>query len=227
MIIPQTWPLYQSTLEKCVNRKDPLVETCLQNVIHRNNSLSLNPKSKTAGPTISSQRLVIDILDSASIPYDLDTLTKSCIDIMPDHSQFVQCLCEWAVTSLRVGLYRIYLAAAVLRQEAKAGVVLQEPILAFLERFSTVPGSKSHVYLLISELVRAERFSLTQYMRWLISRGILNPFTSMEKVCVFSKLFLFHLMFNLYRNIHAMSGYLRNFPLLEQHIMQEISEIRY
>ncbi|KAI5801551.1 hypothetical protein DFH27DRAFT_557170 [Peziza echinospora] len=181
LIIPQTWPLYQSTLEKCVNRKDPLVETCLQNVIHRNNSLSLNPKSKTAGPTISSQRLVIDILDSASIPYDLDTLTKSCIDIMPDHSQFVQCLCEWAVTSLRVGLYRIYLAAAVLRQEAKAGVVLQEPIMAFLERFSTAPGSKSHVYLLISELVRADRFSLTQYMRWLISRGILNPFTSMEK----------------------------------------------
>lgn len=101
--------------------------------------------------------------------------------MMPDHSQFIDCLCEWAVTSLRVGLYRVYLAAAILRQEAKAGVGLQDPIMTFLERFSTVPGSKKKVYLLLSELVRAGRFSLPNYMRWLIAKGVLRPFTSMEK----------------------------------------------
>lgn len=124
---------------------------------------------------------MIDILDSASLPFDLDKLVSDCISVMPDHSNFIECLCEWSVTSLRVGLYRVYLAAAILRQEAKAGVPLQEPIMTFLERFSSVPGSKAKVYLLLSELVRAGKFSLSNYMRWLIARGVLRAFTSMEK----------------------------------------------
>lgn len=131
---------------------------------------------------MSPQGLIIDILDSASLPYDIDGLIKECLGVMPDHSQFIECLCEWAVTSLRVGLYRVYLAALILRQEAKGGVALQEPIMLFLERFSTVPGSKTKVYLLLSELVRAGKFSVTVYMRWLIARGVLRPYKSMEKV---------------------------------------------
>lgn len=76
----------------------------------------------------------------------------------------------------------MYLAASILRQEAKSGIALQEPIMSFLERFSTVPGSKTKVYLLLSELVKAGKFSITIYMRWLIARGVLRPYKSMEKV---------------------------------------------
>ncbi|KAF8476212.1 hypothetical protein BDZ91DRAFT_819063 [Kalaharituber pfeilii] len=181
LIIPRNWARYKSILESCVDTTNPQVEACLQNVIHRNNSLCLSPKPKTSDPTFSPQRLVIDILDSATMPYDFDKIIKDCVAVIADHSLFVQCLCEWAVTSLRVGLYRVYLAAAILRQEAKAGTALQEPIMTFLERFSAVPGNKSKVYLLISELVRAEKFSLPNYMRWLIARGVLRPFTNMDK----------------------------------------------
>ncbi|RPB19444.1 hypothetical protein L211DRAFT_814567 [Terfezia boudieri ATCC MYA-4762] len=180
LIIPNTWSLYRKTLEFCVDRRNSNIEACLQNIIHRNNALSLTAKAKS-DTVLPPQRLVIDILDSASLPFDLDKIVKDCISVMPDHSNFIECLCEWSVTSLRVGLYRVYLAAAILRQEAKGGVPLQEPIMTFLERFSSVPGSKTNVYLLLSELVRAGKFSLPNYMRWLIARGVLRAFTSMEK----------------------------------------------
>ncbi|KAF8419653.1 hypothetical protein EV426DRAFT_267297 [Tirmania nivea] len=181
LIIPNTWSLYRKTLESCVDRSNSNIEACLQNIIYRNNALSLGAKTKNPDTALSPQRLVIDILDSALLPFDLGKLVKDCISVMPDHSNFIDCLCEWSVTSLRVGLYRVYLAAAILRQEAKAGVPLQEPIMTFLERFSSVPGSKTKVYLLLSELVRAGKFSLPNYMRWLIARGVLRTFTSMEK----------------------------------------------
>lgn len=168
-------------MESCVDRRNSNIEACLQNVIYRNNALSLAAKTKQSDTALSPQRLVIDILDSASFPFDLDKLVKDCISVMPDHSHFIECLCEWSVTSLRVGLYRVYVAAAILRQEAKAGMPLQEPIMRFLERFSLVPGSKAKVYLLLSELARAGKFSLSNYMRWLIARGVLQAFTSMEK----------------------------------------------
>lgn len=184
LIMPRTWSRYRAALEACIDQSNPQIEACLQNVIQRNEILSLVSVPKKPEPVISPRRTVIDILDSASFPFDIDQLVKDCMSTMHDHINFIQCLCEWAVTSLRVGLYRVYLTAAILRQRARTGVSLHEPIMAFLERFSTAPGSKGKVYLLISELVRARKFSLQNYMRWLISRGILRPFTSMEKVRV-------------------------------------------
>lgn len=182
LIIPKTWVRYKITLESCVDRTDPAVERCLQLVIQRNNNLCSPAETKRNDPHISQQRRMIDTLDSVVAPFNLIELSLTCSSLLPDHTDFVQCLCEWAVTSLRVGVYRVYIAVAILRQKARAGNDIQGPILTFLERFArSVVGNKNNVYLLISELVRTKNFPLASYFKWLIARGILLPFTTMEK----------------------------------------------
>lgn len=98
-------------------------------------------------------------------------------------ADLVQVLCEWGTTSLRVGVHRVYIAAALLRTAAArtSPAAVHEQLLHFLETFGTkVAGSKHDAYLLISELVRSKTFALAAYMKWLIARGSLYGFDTMH-----------------------------------------------
>ena len=134
-------------------------------------------------PDLSAKKQLINFLDSTTVPFDLDELNKKCISIISDKRQLVHCLCEWAVTPLRVGLHRVYLVVALLRTAHQSGMDIQEPLLAFLDSLGThFVGSKGDFYLLVSELVRSKTFSIASYMKWLIARGTLAQFSSLEKV---------------------------------------------
>lgn len=187
LVMPHTWLRLRPVLEACLDLSNMEVQSCLQDITLRNSFLCCIMKANMPEPT-SPQRQVIAILDAASLPYELDALTQACVSIMLDHDKFIEYLCEWAVTPLRVGLYRVYLASAILRQQARAGVSVQEPIMRFLEKYSAVPASKQNVYLLVSELVRAAKFSVTSYMRWLIATGVLGSYTALEKVSLIAML---------------------------------------
>ncbi|KAL7269262.1 RNA polymerase II mediator complex subunit [Rhizina undulata] len=66
--------------------------------------------------------------------------------------------------------------------EHTSGSDIQEPLLAFLDSLRTnFVGNRDDFYLLVSELVRSKTFSIASYMKWLIARGAMSQFSSLDK----------------------------------------------
>jgi len=165
------------------NREDPVVEASLQNVITRNNNLLLHTKTSQLTSSHSSRKSIINTFDTISVSSNIDEVSKSWLSLDENHSILVQNLVEWVVTPLRVGHFRVYLVARVLRNWIRAGVQVQDAIHDFLATFVGSQRSKGHVYLLVSELVRSKHFSASKYMTWLISKGALMRCISVDEVC--------------------------------------------
>lgn len=180
--MPKTWEKNRSSLTASVNRKDPLVEASLQNVITRNN-LFLHTKTSRLTSSHSLRKSIISAFDTVAPSSNIDEVSKSWLLLDGNHNVLVQNLVEWVVTPLRVGHFRVYLVARVLRNWIRAGVQVQDAIHDFLATFVGSQRSKGHVYLLVSELVRSKHFSASKYMTWLISKGALMRCASVDEVC--------------------------------------------
>ncbi|RPB01463.1 hypothetical protein L873DRAFT_658642 [Choiromyces venosus 120613-1] len=178
LIVSNSWELYQSILEACVDRRCSVVRSCLENISQRNKNLLSPMQAKQNGSASSGQRKLINMLGSIAMPYNIDEIWEKCSSLEVEEDQLVRCLCQWATTSLRVGKHRIYIVAGLLGCAKRGGINVQDHMKGFLEGFgSNVKGSKEDVYLLVSELVRSKTFSVALYMKWLISRGILSEYT--------------------------------------------------
>lgn len=191
LIVSNSWELYQSILEACVDKRCSIVRSCLQNISQRNKNLLSPMQARQNGSVSSGQRKLINMLDSIAMPYNIDEIWGKCRSLEVEEDQLVRCLCQWATTSLRVGRHRIYIVAGLLGCARRSGISVQDHMKGFLEGFgSNVKGSKDDAYLLVSELVRSKTFSVALYMKWLISRGILSEYT-ITRVCVCPSFFLF------------------------------------
>ncbi|RPB09459.1 hypothetical protein P167DRAFT_560154 [Morchella conica CCBAS932] len=186
LVIANSWDGYKDVLSRSVHRRNPTIRSCLANLTARNKNLlaPLDHNAKAA-TTLSPQRKLINTLDAITLPYNLDELWAKCYSSTTTMApaDLVQVLCEWGTTSLRVGVHRVYIAAALLRAAAArtSPAAVHEQLLHFLETFGTkVAGSKHDAYLLISELVRSKTFALAAYMKWLIARGSLYGFDTMH-----------------------------------------------
>jgi mediator of RNA polymerase II transcription subunit 12 len=91
------------------------------------------------------------------------------------------CIFEWSVTSLRAGLYRVYLGAKLLRYGFGEGMDIQTPLMEFMAQENGKMDGYN-IYLLISELVRGQCFSLALYLRWLIAKGGVTKASSLGEV---------------------------------------------
>lgn len=183
---PKSWASNEPALRAVLDNKNPDVLACIENIDSRNRNLELGNGSRSgAGSSSSSARkATIDFLDSIRAPYDIDKTTGLFLRISNDYHQTVKALCEWAVTSLRVGLYRVYFAVKILRKINRLGVHIQTPMHDFLLSCGGGRRSKKHVYLLISELVRSRHFTAGKYMSWLISRGALMRQATIDEVSI-------------------------------------------
>ncbi|EPS36802.1 hypothetical protein H072_9642 [Dactylellina haptotyla CBS 200.50] len=182
---PKSWAINEQPLRACVDTRNPTVLASISNIAARNRNLEARQASKSGGAggsTIASPRkAAIDFLDKIRPPYDIEEVTGRFLAISKDYHQTVKALCEWAITSLRVGLHRLYFAVRLLRRLSKLGVQIQPPIHDFLLAIGAGRRSKKHVYLLISELVRSRHFTAGKYMSWLISRGALMRHGSVDE----------------------------------------------
>jgi mediator of RNA polymerase II transcription subunit 12 len=154
----------------------------MQRVEARNLGLRIFTDTDRSATVDSDRKIVIKCLDSSTVPYNLDKILDQCKNkLLP--AELIDCFCEWAVTSLRAGIYRVYLTLSLLRWAYEEGLNIQEPIMSFLARFdASVRESKHDLYLLISELVRMRLFSVPAYMTWLIARGALSKINAIVQV---------------------------------------------
>lgn len=146
-------------------------EICLQNVTRRNNNFDGSKASSDSTSAVSARRKAVDYLDSVTLPFDAVTIFQQ-LNMQLNRKDIVPCIFEWSVTTLRTGPYRVYLGAELLRLASQDSLNIQVPIMEFLGRLELHTKVKEYdVYLLVSELVRTELFSIAVFMRWLIAKG--------------------------------------------------------
>ncbi|KAK6353406.1 RNA polymerase II mediator complex subunit [Orbilia brochopaga] len=178
---PKSWPANEKPLLACVDTTNPAVRACIENIAARNRNLDSDKPVKGGVGIVSPRKAAIDFLDNIRAPYDIEEVTDGFLSLSSDYQQTVKALCEWAVTSLRVGLQRLYFAVRLLRRISRLGVQIQPPLHEFLLATTGGRRCKKHVYLLVSELVRSKHFAAGKYMSWLISRGALMRHESVDE----------------------------------------------
>ncbi|KAF3161932.1 RNA polymerase II mediator complex subunit [Orbilia oligospora] len=179
-INPKSWLINEAPLRACVDTSNPVIISSINNIASRNRNLEPGNTKSSNGST-SPRKAAIDFLDRIRAPYDIEDVTTMFLALSKDYHQTVKALCEWAVTSLRVGLHRLYFAVRLLRKVSRLGIQIQPPIHDFLLATGGGRRCKKHVYLLISELVRSKHFTAGKYMSWLISRGALMRHGSIDE----------------------------------------------
>jgi mediator of RNA polymerase II transcription subunit 12, fungi type len=159
---------YRATLSSCIFPESAQVSPAYRSIDQRNRQLTF-PDVKM---DLSPRRVVIGLLDkSLSRPFSIN-LPQQCREKMPDLRALSKTVLDWATSSYRPGLVKVYVGARLLRTSSRSGIDVNEVILDFLG--SGVDGQglcKQSVYHLASELTRSGHFSVSKYIQWLIARG--------------------------------------------------------
>ncbi|KAF8542225.1 hypothetical protein BDD12DRAFT_826310 [Trichophaea hybrida] len=122
-------------------------QLCLRNVSLQNNYFDGLMDTPNSASVVSDRRKAVEYLDGIELPFNAHDIHQQ-LSFLLSAADLVPCVFEWAVTSLRTGQYRIYLGAELLRLASVDGFNIQTSV------------NKDDVYLLISELVRTEYFSI-------------------------------------------------------------------
>ncbi|KAI5796981.1 hypothetical protein FPQ18DRAFT_255406, partial [Pyronema domesticum] len=154
------------------------VDQCLQNVTLRASFFQGGSKPSEADPEspISDRRKAVEYLDSIGVNFAsspvLPVTIYQRLNSLLSSDDLVSVVFEWAVTSLRSGQYRVYLAVEIFKLADADNVDIQTTILELLGQMDVHRKvKKEDVFLLISELVRTRNFKLNSYLRWLVSSG--------------------------------------------------------
>ncbi|OJD27562.1 hypothetical protein ACJ73_01041 [Blastomyces percursus] len=167
-ILPRCWDKYESVLSSCLDMNLPDDKAGFQNLKARNARVCRLANGRRKPAQSTNQRL-IQLLDSSS---DVATIGTECLNISQDYCTLVTKVIEWASTSFRYGLARIYTAVRVFRRWKKAGIDIDSHLLSFLVQDHRKSGVRFlDVYHVICELVRSQSFSVAKYLQWLMARG--------------------------------------------------------
>ena len=106
----------------------------------------------------------------------IEEISTDCTDIIPNSTELVSVLLQWACSCYREGSYRTCLATRLLRRWAHFGTDVYECITTYLDSMTWAgSGDPRIIFKIISELVRSKTFAAGRYMQWLIATGSIAP----------------------------------------------------
>lgn len=112
------------------------------------------------------------LLDSTLTGPAEPNFAVNCWASLDDKTRIVKTVIEWATSSHRPGVSKIYTAANLLREWSTQRINPTSSILELLDGIPTTDTvRKQLLYHLVAELCRSGHFSLPQYIQWLIARG--------------------------------------------------------
>lgn len=165
-VMPSKWVQLGSTFEAIVSDSE--------STRVRNEALVISDTPKTRRNR-NKQAVIIGILDAAAAPFD-KTLFNQIIDTRADFGTIIQTILAWAVSDARVSVERVFIASHLVSQlsEGVDGDAVPSHIVQFLL------SVKSHrdvriddLYALVTELCVLDIFAPQDYVRSLISSGVL------------------------------------------------------
>lgn len=162
-LMPDQWLKLRDTLELCFDGKNKQDKQVFEHIEKRNESL-LGGKSEKDGN--GSEKHVLEVLDGADAPYDLDQLSQKLLNLCSDYNKLSEICLRWAASRFRGGKSRIYLVVRLLRKWQKIGYDISNMLLMFFtteRKMNTIcVNSYRHLF---AELSRARNFSNSRFLQ--------------------------------------------------------------
>lgn len=177
LLLPQTWEKHADVLRTFARRRNNAkIMHTFADLDERNKAILCPPSLESSIPKHSLSaffRLLDDVDYKKSIA--IEGLAFECMQIVPDHTQLVSAVLQWASSLYRQGLHRLYLATRLLRKWSQIGIDVGEGIMLYLPSIGSDLSKETRiVFRIIAELIRSKTFSLGRYLHWLIATGSLN-----------------------------------------------------
>ncbi|KPI42992.1 Mediator of RNA polymerase II transcription subunit 12 [Cyphellophora attinorum] len=175
-LAPDSWPELKPALQSCLRSDNFLESRLLQRLDHVNErSMGANKRHYRAKP--DTRDSLVNTLDSATAPFDIDALSQKLFALSTDYSVLVPAISEWATSRYRYGSERVYLACRLLRKWQKTGLRSEEALLEFVGKTHGSPELFDPAALrhFAAELSRSRAFPTSKYLQWLSVRGLPWP----------------------------------------------------
>ncbi|KAH8662239.1 transcription mediator subunit Med12 [Xylariales sp. PMI_506] len=170
-INPSMWSKYKTTVISSLPNEHDTLKLAAGSIERRNDRLTCT--NITSQPAVRG--IAVKLLDtSLRKPFSAD-LAAQLWKISEEKTGLVRTLLEWCMSLYRPGIAKVYITTSILRSWTSYDAEITAIILTFLDEDPLQEADRRRmVYHLVSELVRADLFSVPQYLQWLIARGGLN-----------------------------------------------------
>ncbi|KIX02277.1 uncharacterized protein Z518_08216 [Rhinocladiella mackenziei CBS 650.93] len=172
-LMPDRWPDIVPVVQSCLDTSSPQEHQILDRLNHINGrTMGFNKQEFSAKR--APDQAIVDILDAARVPFNLEVLTDSLASAYPDIPRLIFSCLEWACTRFRQSRTRIYLFTRLIKRWQRYGHDVDTVILNYLsacrEKRTTVDiDCLKH---LAAHLSRSNCFPLSKYLQWLMVRGL-------------------------------------------------------
>lgn len=183
---PQKWATRKFDIYQVIEAWGPTSAWAFGNVEQRNERF-ITADSSGAGKTGYDlrQTMLKEMLDNPVAMLDFGQIYNLLRDMMRCQEDGFMLLLEWATTRVRENSpLRFYIATKLLQTLQSEGLDPMQPLIKFVQAVNTaLRGVDEHlVYKLISELARTRDFSVSKYLHWVNSSGLLTVDTIDPKV---------------------------------------------
>ena len=159
------------------------IEACFDHLSKRNAYFTTTSSASPIKSEATLEQQLISLLDNLPYTFNVVTVSEACLGISENREMLVCTVMRWSTTRYRAGLFRVYIAARLLRRWSKSEVDLDPTVLAFLKvNLSHTGYDQSMIHKLIAELVRSRHFSVSKFLQWLMARGLHIQTSSDETV---------------------------------------------
>jgi len=180
-LILESWSDHRNQLLQIALRTHESTRIRYQTVIDRNDRLSLS-KFSISSPCSSLLRLlrVLNALDEVNEWVPIGPLSSYCHSHLSVEKGLLATLLQWAASDYRDGQYRSCLVIRIILELSPIhGADINGAILEALYILKDNSSVSSRIITeVLAELVQLRVFDCSRYMRWLITIGALNNYSS-------------------------------------------------
>jgi hypothetical protein len=172
-LLPDSWHDTAKIVRGCLDLSNSL-EGRLFDQLQRMNQRSIGYDRTRYASTKQPETNVVEILDSARLPYDLPVLDVKLVQACPDRALLVRTCLGWASTRFRSSSPRIYIVARLIKRWQKSGVDTDTYILNYLSDHAAgrTTAAVAALRKLVAQLSRSDCFPVSRYIQWLMVRGL-------------------------------------------------------
>ena len=172
-LMPEKWPENSLVIRACLDQT-LATDRQLFDELGRTNERTMGYKQADVSADQAPDQAVVETLDSARTPYNLNLLAQNLQTTCSDFTLLMQTCLEWSCTRFRYSRSRTYLMTRLVKRWQREGHDVDTAIFNFLavhrEKKTTAdPWSLRHV---MAQLSRTGCFSLGRFLQWLMVRGL-------------------------------------------------------
>ncbi|EXJ58173.1 hypothetical protein A1O7_05598 [Cladophialophora yegresii CBS 114405] len=172
-LMPDRWPESMEIIKACLDQTLP-AERQLFDGLNRINERAMGYNKAEISSTRAPDQALVNILDSARVPYNLTDLEATLKTACSDFSLLIQTCLEWSCTRFRCSRSRVYLITRLVKRWQREGLDVDTALLNFLSAYKEkrTTADSQNLRHLMAQLSRSDCFNISRYLQWLMVRGL-------------------------------------------------------